>query len=148
MASAQRRVRYPWGTMAPRQRLRLVCAGARKALDNAKSPGFGQVSGWVSGAVKATRPLVDAMQYLSGVGLRPSTDGEPLAADEVRAAVDRVDRSVSDLAAVSVLELSDRYRAFSEAVGALLAIADESLRRGIAGPLEDRADDGWAVFER
>ena len=147
MAPAEKRTRYPWGTLAPRQRLRLVCANARKALDNAKSPGFGQVSGSVSGAVKATRPLVDAMQYLSGAGLRSSADGEPLAADEVRAAADRVDCSVSDLAAASVLELSDRYRAFSEAVTALLDIADVSSHRGIARSLDDRADDGWATFE-
>ena len=148
MTSVRRPVSYPWGAMAPRQRLRVVCAGVRKALDSAKSPGFGQVSGCVSGAVLSTRPLVVAMRYLSGSGLRSGAEGEPLAADEVREAVDVVDRSVSDLAAASVFEISDRYRAFSEAVTALLDVADESLRRGIARPLDDRGDDGWAAFER
>ena len=147
MASAQRRAPYPWGTIAPRQRLRLVSASARKALDSAKSPGFGRVSDSVSGAVRSTRALVDALRYLSGAGLRSSPDGDALAADDVRTAVDRVDRSVSDLAAASVLELSDRYRAFSEAVNALLEVADASSRQGIACPLDDGAD-GWATFER
>ena len=82
MASARSRVRYPWGTTPPRQRLRSVCATARKALDNAKSPGFRHLSGRISGAVKATRPLLAAMQYLSRAGLRPNTEGEPLASDE------------------------------------------------------------------
>ena len=33
MVSAKTRVRYPWGTIAPRPRLRIVCASARNALD-------------------------------------------------------------------------------------------------------------------
>ena len=67
MASAQRRAPYPWGTIAPRQRLRLVSASARKALDGAKSPGFGRVSGSVSGAVRGT-----ALAWVEA--LRPSLD--------------------------------------------------------------------------
>ena len=147
MASARSRVRYPWGTTPPRQRLRSVCASARKALDNAKSPGFRHLSGRISGAVKVTRPLLAAMQYLSRAGLRPNTEGQPLASDEVRVALDRVELTISDLAAASVFELSDRYRSFSEAVNALLDVAEQSLRGGIHRPLNGPTDVDWAAFE-
>ena len=148
MASVRRRTAYPWGTTPPRQRLRVVRDKAGGALEDAGSPGFGEVTLRVSAAVQATRPLVDALRYLSGAGLRSSPGCEPFAGDDVRVSLDRVNRSVNDLAAASVLELSDRYREFSEAVTALLAVADEALRRGIARPSEDRADDGWTVFKR
>ena len=147
MADSRRRRRYPWGILTPRPRLRAVCAGVRAALDDAKSSGFGPHAGRVSGAVQATRPLVEVMRYLSGAGLRPTTDVEPLAAADVRAALERVDSSVNDLAAASVFDLSDRYRAFSEAVEALLTVAAESSRRGIARPPEARVEDGWAAFK-
>ena len=110
MASPRTRVRYPWGAVAPRGRLRVVCARVAQALDDAKSPGFGQVSARVSTAVQATRPLVDALRYLSETGLRPNSGVDFLPAQEVLAAVDVADRAVNDLAAVSALELSERLR--------------------------------------
>ena len=148
MATARTHVRYPWGTLAPRERLRVVCAKASQALDDAKVPGFGQVSDRVSAAVQASRPLVDALRFLSDAGLRSKAGGDFLPADEVRDAVGRVDRAVSDLAAASVLELSEGYRGFSEAVNALLEVAEACKRRGIASPAAARAHDAWAAFER
>ena len=147
MADSKRRPRYPWGVTTPRPRLRAVCASVRRVLDDARSPGFGPHARRVSAAVQATRPLVEVMRHLSRAGLRSTTDVEPLDAADVRAAVERVDGSVNDLAAASVFELSERYRAFCEAVDALLTVADESSRRGIAPPRKSRADAGWAAFE-
>lgn len=148
MADSERRSRYPWGTTTPRPRLRAVCAGVRVALDDAKSPGFGPHASRVTRVVQATVPLVEAMRHLSGAGLRPAAtaDAKPIDAADVRAAVDRVDGSVNDLAAASVFDLSERYRAFCDAVEALLTVADDSVRWGIARPPEARAGDGWAVF--
>ena len=147
MVSPDRRASYPWGGVAPRQHLRDVCARVTRALDDAKSPGFGQVSARVSTAVQATRPLVDAFRHLSQKGLRPSTGAASLAAAEVLDAVDAVDRAVNDLAAVSAVELSERYRTFSEAAGALLAVAEQCKRQGIVSPAAESAPDGWSVFE-
>ena len=148
MASPRTRTLYPWGVSAPRARLRVVAARVTRALDDARSPGFGQVSPRVSAAVQVTRPLVDALRYLSETGLRPNSGVEPLAAQEVLGAVDVANRAVNDLAVASAFEFSERYRTFSEAVNALLALAEQCKDRGIAPTAAERARDGWAVFER
>ena len=148
MASPRTRTLYPWGAVAPRERLRVVCSRLARALDDAKSPGFGQVSARVSAVVQATRPLVDALRYLSQNGLRPGSGAEPLPARELLEAVDLADRAVSDLAAASALELSEHYRSFSEAVDALLALGEQCRHRGVAAAAIERARDGWTVFER
>ena len=148
MASARPRTLYPWGASAPRARLHAVGARVTRALDDARSPGFGQASARVSAAVQATRPLVDALRYLSEAGLRSTAGIDPLPAQEVLAAVGVADRAVNELASASALELSERYRTFFEAVNALLVLAEQCQHRGIAPPDATRARAGWAVFER
>ena len=147
VASSDTRTTYPWGSVAPRAYLRVVCARVTQALDDAKSPGFGHVSPRVRTAVRATRPLVDALRHLSEKGLRSTPGADPLAPAEVLGAIDAVDRAVNGLAAASALVLSERYRAFSEAVCALLAMVEQCAHRGIAPPTAEPVPDGWAVFE-
>lgn len=147
MARGSKSPSYPWGTTPPRARLRAVSAKAAKALADARSPEFGRIGPRVIVSVQASRPLVAALQHLADAGLRATdSDEQPLPSEIVRDGAQRVDRAVNDLAASSALTLSERYAAFSEAVTALCDLSSECLRRGIARPPEEPADDGWAAF--
>lgn len=148
MSRASKGASYPWGSTTPRERLRTTSTKATKALDDAKSPGFGRVSPRVTASVQASLPLVEAMQHLAQAGLRTIDSNEqPLPCDAVRDAAERVNQAVRKLADSSALTLSERYRDFSEAVTALSGLASECSRRGVARPPEAPADDGWSAFK-
>ena len=146
MAAAKRRTTYPWGTVQPRVRLRETSQRLRKALDTVGEGGFESLPSRVKAVVGAARPLVDTLDHLSRRGLR-STEGNTLVADtEVVVVVQATHAAVGELAAASVLTLSERYAAVSAALAALLDISDQVLERGIAVSASGLDSDPWKCF--
>ena len=146
MAAAKRRTTYPWGTAQPRVRLRETSQRLRKALDAVGEGGFETVASRVKAVVGAARPLVDTLDHLSGRGLRLVEGNAPVAQAEVATAVQATHAAVGELAAATVLTLSERYGAASEALAALLDISDQVLERGIAVSASGLDSDPWKTF--
>ena len=146
MATSKRRTTYPWGTVQPRTRLRETSQRLRKALDAVGEGGFGGLAGRVKAVVGAARPLVDALDHLSGTGLRSTEGSTPVAHTEVSAVAQATHGAVGELAAASVLTLSERYRALSDTLGALLDISDRVLECGIAASVSPSDADPWKTF--
>ena len=132
--------------MQPRVRLREKSHRLRKALDAVGEGGFDRVADRVKAVVGAARPLVDTLDYLSGVGLRSTEGNVPVAQAEVAAVVQATHAAVGELAAASVLGLSERYGALSDAVTALLEVTDRVLERGIAASASGLHSDPWKTF--
>ena len=71
MAASSRNTQYPWGTITPRERLRMLSEKLRTAMNDTKSSGFSDVADRVKAVVRASRSLVDTLEHLARVGLRP-----------------------------------------------------------------------------
>ena len=146
MAAAKRRTTYPWGTVQPRVRLRETSQRLRKALDTVGEGGFESLPGRVKAVVGAARPLVDTLDHLSRRGLRSAEGNTPVAEAEVLTVVQATHAAVAELAAATVLTLSERYAAVSDALAALLDISDQVLNRGIAASTLGSNSDPWKTF--
>ena len=139
---------YPWGMQQPRERLKVVSARLRTAIDDVASPGFPAIASRVQAVVHALHPLVDVMEHLSRSGLRVRKGGAiPLPGADVSEAVKAVRVSLGELASSSVLTVHAGYQAFSAAADVLLQLADRVVDSGITASERASVDDPWKVFD-
>ena len=138
MAASSRNTQYPWGTITPRERLRMLSEKLRTAMNDTKSSGFSDVADRVKAVVRASRSLVDTLEHLARVGLRPMgkqhhASDLPVPAAAVDAAVQSHNTSLADVVWSSTHTLSERYQAFDAACEVLLDLAARAIKGGIAG---------------
>lgn len=138
---------YPWGTRSPSAHLQATCRKVRAALDKALEPRFSVASERAGEVVRAARPLVEALEYLSKSRFRSKAHPDPLSADDVAAGVAAARQAIGQLASSSILTLSESYKAFSASMEALLELAGAATTRGISESGDQQAGSLWQEFD-
>lgn len=138
---------YPWGTRSPSVHLKSTSRRVRGALDKALEPRFSVASDRAAGVVRTARPLVEALEYLSKSGLRPTAHPDPLLADDVAAGVRVAREAIGQLASSSILTVSESYRGFAASMEVLLELADAAMTRGISESGDQQAANLWQEFD-
>ena len=147
MPKADKRLTYPWGRASPGMRLSATSERAKKALAQADTPGLAEMQGRWTESVRAAKPLVMALDHLSGAGFRGARGEQRVPGAEVAKATRVATEALGALLASSVVNVSERYQVFASAVEALIALAGEAGRRGVEGGREVRSDDPWSGFK-
>ena len=139
---------YPWGKETPGARMRSTAAKARAGLEAVETPGFGDIDARVSRAVSESRTLLESLEHLARAGFRSRAGETPIPAAEIKGAADAVRDAVVAMADASVVNVSERYAAYTSALDVLLGLVDAAQRRGIAGSGEPTRADPWTAFKR
>ena len=138
---------YPWGKMTPGAYLDRNAKRIREAVEKGAETGFERAPARAREVVSAVRPLVEAMEYLSGAGFRAPANATPISSEEVNAAVESTLRSLGEFSEASNHTWTERYETFVSAVEALLKFADEAPDRGITGSGDRSVGDVWSKFD-
>ena len=138
---------YPWGKMTPGAFLERNAKRIRGALETGAETGFERAPARAREVVSAVRPLVEAMEYLSGAGFRAPANATPISSDEVDASVESTLRSLGEFAEASNHTWTERYERFVSDVQALLKLADDAPDRGITGTGDRSVGDVWSKFD-
>ena len=152
MPSSSKATQYPWGTVPPRERLRMLSEKVRSAMEAAGQSGFTAIPERVKAVVHASHLLVETMEHLGRAGLRPSTrkgasSELPLTSDAVLTSVASANERLAALVSSTIHDASERYGAFAEACEALLELADRTIQCGIAGGGSVPSGDPWNAFD-
>ena len=139
-------VQYPWGVVAPRERLTSGRRSLRKALTEVGVGGFRDVPKRVRKVLDVAEKLVSTLEYVARSGLPRSAQSHRVPASEIVEHVARVNASVRVLAGASALTLSPRYLELAKRLEALLALAERVHEFGVDADGSLIPSNAWKAF--
>ena len=128
-------------------RLRATAERAQKGLEQAKAPGLAELKERWTEAVRTAQPLVEALDYLSRSGFRGKRNQDSVSGADVAKATRAAHDALGEFVGSSLLDVSERYRAFATAVEGLIGLAEKASNRGVAGSGDIKSEDPWKSFE-
>ena len=147
MATTRKSSPYPWGSTTPANQVERNSKYLRRALEQARKPGFRLQAAHVEGIARAIIALTPVMEHLSSAGLRRTRktcdassaasseavnhEEAPIPGSVISDAIDEVDSAVRGLSSSTIANVSQRYEALIRAVTALLELAEDALSRGV-----------------
>lgn len=147
MEQDSKRAVYPWGRASPGMRLRASAEKAQKGLEQATAPGLAELKERWTKAVRASQPLVEALDYVSRAGFRGKRGQTAVSGADIAKATRAAHDALGAFVGSTVLNVSERYQAFADAVEGLIALAKEAGNRGVVGSGEIEFEDPWEAFK-
>ena len=138
---------YPWGSQQPPTYLRAVSSKLRMTLDDACARGYRDLFQRSSDSVRASRPVLDVLEYASVSGFRPKRSHDPVPAHDIVKAIAEVRAAVAALGSASIFDVSERYQCFVCAAEALLTLSDQALASGVDATAVSCTHASWNAFE-